>query len=83
MLIPKIISVEALEIYKIKINYETGETKLFDVLSYISGVWYEELKNSGYFKTVRIVSNETGIEWEHNQNIAPHELYAMGVSVSH
>jgi hypothetical protein len=81
MLTPKIIGVEALEDYKIKLNYETGEIKLFDVSPYISGVWYNELTNYSYFKTVHIISSGNGIEWEHGQDIAPHELYDMSVSV--
>jgi hypothetical protein len=80
MLTPKIISVKALDNYKIKLNYENGEIKLFNVLPYISGTWYEELNNNNYFKTVHIISNGNGIEWEHGQDIAPHELYDMGIS---
>jgi hypothetical protein len=80
MLTPKITGVEALEDYTIKLNYETGEIKFFNVLPYIFGAWYEELKNHNYFKTVHIISNGNGIEWEHGQDIAPHELYDMGVS---
>lgn len=34
---------------------ETGENKLFDVLPYITGTWYKELKNDKYFKTVHII----------------------------
>jgi hypothetical protein len=80
MLSPKIINVEALEDYKIKLNYETGEVKLFNVLPYISGTWYKELNDYRYFKTVHIISNGNGIEWEHGQDIAPHELYDMSIS---
>jgi hypothetical protein len=82
MFAPKIISVEALKDYKIKINYETGEIKLFNVLPYISGTWYKELNDHSYFKTVHIVLNGNGIEWEHGQDIAPHELYSLGVSIN-
>jgi hypothetical protein len=81
MLAPKITGVDALEDYKIKLNYETGEIKLFNVLPYISGAWYEELNNYHYFKTVHINSNGNGIQWEHGQDIAPHELYDRGISV--
>jgi hypothetical protein len=80
MLTPKIISVKALDGCKIKIKYENGEIKLFNVLPYISGKWYEELNDNNYFKTVHITSNGNGIEWEHGQDIAPHELYDMGIS---
>jgi hypothetical protein len=79
MLYPKIIDVEALDNYKVKLKYETGETKIFNVLPYISGNWYEELNNINYFKTVHLTSAGKGIEWEHGQDIAPHELYDMGI----
>jgi hypothetical protein len=77
----KIINVEPLEDFKIKLKYENGEIKLFNVLPYISGTWYEELNNINYFKTVHITSDKKGIEWEHGQDIAPHELYDMSISL--
>ena len=73
----KIANVEPLEDYKIKLQYENGEIRLFDVMPYISGKWYEELKNNRYFKTVHLTSDKKGIEWENGQDIAPHELYEM------
>jgi len=79
MLYPKITDVEALDNYKIKLKYETGEIKIFNVLPYISGKWYEELKNDRYFKTVHLIFGGKGIEWEHGQDIAPHELYEMSI----
>jgi hypothetical protein len=79
MLYPKIINVEPLDNYKIKLKYETGEIKIFNVLPYISGKWYEELFNNNYFKTVHLVSGGKGIEWENGQDIAPHELYEMSL----
>jgi len=78
---PKLINVEPLDNYKIKICYENGEKKLFDVLPYISGKWYEELFNNDYFKSVHLVSNGKGIEWENGQDIAPHELYELGIII--
>ncbi len=37
MLQPKLISVEPIEQFKLLLKYETGETKLFDVIPYIRG----------------------------------------------
>ena len=81
MLCPKIINVEPLSDYKLKLSYETGEIKLFNVLPYMSGTWYEELYNHNYFKSVHLISNGYGIEWENGQDIAPHELYDMGITI--
>ena len=80
MLYPKIISIEALDEYKIKLCYETGEVKIFDALPYMSGKWYEELYNKSYFRSVRLLPDREGIEWAHGQDIAPHELYDMSIS---
>jgi hypothetical protein len=79
MLYPKIISVEPLDEYKIKLCYETGEIKIFDVLPYMSGKWYEELYNNSYFKSVHLIQDGKGIEWRHGQDIAPHELYDLSI----
>jgi len=79
MLCPKIVEIEPLANYKLKLSYETGEIKLFDVLPYMAGAWYEELYNSNYFNTVHLVSNGQGIEWANGQDIAPHELYNASI----
>jgi len=72
---PKIRSVEALDGYRVKLCYETEEVKVFDVLPYISGSWYGELRNGDYFKSVHLTPDGQGIEWGNGQDIAPHELY--------
>jgi len=79
---PKIVEVKPLENYAIQLEYETGELKLFNVLPYISGTWYEELRDVNYFRTVHLVSGGRGIAWENGQDIAPHELYEMSTSAT-
>ena len=79
MLQPRILSVEAMPDMKLLLKYETGETKQFDVRPYASGSWYEELKDESYFSQVRLLPDGTGIEWPDGQDIAPHELYDLGV----
>jgi hypothetical protein len=81
MLQPKILTVESLSDYKIKLTFETGEEKIFDVSPYISGSWYKRLKDGGYFKTVHVTDDGKGIVWAEGQDIAPHELYDMGVLI--
>ena len=82
MLSPKIIKIEPLEDYKLKLKYETGEIRLFNVLPYISGDWYNELFNVNYFNSVQLTSNGYGIEWMNGQDIAPHELYDMSIEIA-
>ena len=80
MLPPKILEVETPGAYKLKLRYETGEVKMFDVLPYISGSWFGELRDTEYFKTVHITPDGCGIEWGHGQDLAPHELYELSVA---
>ena len=82
MLLPKIIDVEALSNYKLKLHYETGEKRLFDVSLYIRGSWYGQLKELAYFKTVHVLPGGAGIEWAGGQDIAPHELYDTSMEIS-
>ena len=41
MLQPKLTEVIPLENHRLKLTYETGEIKLFDVTPYIKGSWFE------------------------------------------
>ena len=80
MLQPRLINVEPMDHLKLRLTYETGEVKLFDVSPYANGSWFGELKEAAYFRTVRMLPGGTGIEWGNGQDIAPHELYECSVS---
>ena len=82
MLQPRILSVKPLDEYKLMLQYETGENRVFDVAPYISGDWFGELGNRDYFRSVRLTGGGAGIEWSNGQDLAPHELYEMSVLVS-
>lgn len=81
MLQPRLVSVEPVDPMKLRLCYETGEIKLFDVAPYAIGPWYGELKDRAYFRTVRLLPGGIGIEWTDGQDIAPHELYELSVAV--
>lgn len=81
MLQPRLKKVEPLEALKLRLFYETGEVKVFDVAPYATGSWFGELKDATYFRTVRMLPGGIGIEWSNGQDIAPHELYEQGVAV--
>lgn len=70
---PKAIEVEAIEDYKIKVKFENGEEKIFDVKPYLNHNAFKELKNKELFKTVKI--GGLSIEWENGTDICPDELY--------
>lgn len=79
MLQPRLLSVTPIAGTKLVLDYETGEHRLFDVTSYVSGRWYGELADAAYFNSVSLLPGGIGIEWPHGQDIAPHELYGRSV----
>lgn len=80
MLQPRLVNVEPMSHLMLRLTYETGEVKMFDVSPYANGSWFGELKEDAYFRTVRMLPGGTGIEWGNGQDIAPHELYERSVS---
>lgn len=77
---PRLVNVEPMDHLKLRLTYETGEVRLFDVSPYVNGLWFGELKEDAYFRTVRILPDGAGIAWSNGQDIAPHELYECSVS---
>ena len=41
---PRLVNVEPMGHLKLRLTYETGEIKLFDVSPYVNGSWFGELK---------------------------------------
>ena len=78
---PTISSVEPQPGLKLLLIYASGEKKIFDVTPYANGSWYGALQNPDYFSHVRLLPDGSGIEWPDGQDIAPHELYELGVSL--
>jgi hypothetical protein len=66
-------SVKPLEDYKILLQFENGEERIFDLKPYLSLGKFSELKDPNKFKTVR-VSFDT-IEWDNNIDLDPEFLY--------
>ena len=73
MLQPKVTAVKPLPDYKLLLNFETGETKIFDVAPSLHGDWYGKLRDAAVFHTVHITGHT--VAWADGQDIAPHELY--------
>lgn len=82
MLSPRILSVEAVEPYKIVLEYDGGEKRLFDVGPYISGQWFGLLADKSYFNSVHLLPDGFGIEWRGGRDIAPHELYELSEKIN-
>ena len=77
---PRLLSVKAGPNYTLALEYATGEKRVFDATPYMSGSWFGELRNEGYFSAVRMLPDGDGITWPNGQDVAPHELYELSVS---
>lgn len=53
MLRPTSISVTVQKDYTLKVIFDNGETKIFDVKPYIKGSWYSQLKDFSYFSLAK------------------------------
>lgn len=81
MLQPRLTNVELIAQMKLRLYYETGEVRLFDVAPYATGSWYGMLQNDGYFNRVALLPDGSGIEWPEGQDVAPHELYENSAEI--
>lgn len=78
----QILAVKPMPDYLLRLDFATGEKKIFDVKPYIRGHWFGQLRDTAYFNQVRIIAHGEGIEWPAGQDIAPHELYDLSVDLS-
>ena len=74
------VSVIPLEDYRLQVEFDNGEVRIFDVKPLIRGSWMGELADKAYFKTVRI--GGLSVEWPHEQDICPDQLYENSVPVT-
>ena len=61
--------------YVLRIIFNNGEEKYFDVKPYIKGTWYGMLKDEMYFK--RVKTDGFTVVWPEGQDLCPDELYEM------
>ncbi|WP_422134266.1 DUF2442 domain-containing protein [Endozoicomonas sp. ALD040] len=76
---PAVKSVQALENYKLHIEFENDEVKEFDVSPYLEKGIFVELKDINYFKQVRVSFGS--IEWPNEQDFSKDTLYLLSVTI--
>ena len=64
----KVISVDPIEDYKLRIGFSNGRKGVFDVSPYIDKGVFVELKDKAYFRSVRAAFG--GIMWPHEQDFS-------------
>ena len=73
---PIVRNIEPINNFQLKILFENGEQRLFDVSPYLDKGIFAELKDESYFKSVRVVFGS--IEWPHEQDFSYDTLYVLG-----
>lgn len=73
MIPPRPQKVEVLENYRLKILFDNGEKKIYDMTKNLKERFYKNLIDIDYFKTVK-VSGIT-LEWKNGEDIDPNEIY--------
>ena len=80
MIRPTAISVTVQKDYTLKVIFDNGETKIFDVKPYIKGSWYSQLKNFSYFSLAK--ADGFTVIWPDGQDICPDELITIACQYS-
>ncbi len=79
MISPRIKNVIPNENYQLKIEYENGETKTYDMLKQLEHEHYKNLRNIAYFMLAK--NAEVTIEWPDGEDIDPNELYENSIDI--
>lgn len=80
MIPPRPKKVEVLENYELKILFDNGEQKIYDMKKNLKENFYKNLLDKNYFSTVK-VSGIT-LEWQNGEDIDPNELYENSVVIN-
>ena len=73
MLRPTAVEVYPQDNYHLRIVFDNGEVKLFDVRPYIQGEWYGQLSDKAYFRAAKPDG--------YTIDLCPDELYEMSIKV--
>jgi Protein of unknown function (DUF2442) len=74
----KVTAVQALEDYRLKVVFNTGDIKLFDCKPYLDRGVFSKLKDPGLFRQAYVAYDT--VCWPGNLDIAPETLFDRGVA---
>jgi hypothetical protein len=70
---PRVTDVKANPDYTITLTFANGEVRIFDVKPYLNKGIFQELRDPGYFNSVRPFLGS--IQWQNGQDFCPDTLY--------
>jgi hypothetical protein len=68
----KVVAVESLDNYKLRVTLSDGRKGIFDVLPYLDEGVFLEMKDPVYFR--RVYVDYGTVVWPHDQDIAPETI---------
>ena len=71
--------VNALSDYRLELTFENNETKIFDVTPYLDTGVFKALKDTNYFKQVKVSFDS--IEWPNGIDLDPEMLYEKSETI--
>ena len=72
-----VMKVKPLTNYQLKLTFDNGEVRIFDMKPYLDKGIYKELKDESKFRTVKVSFDS--IEWCNQADIDPEFLYERSV----
>ncbi len=70
---PRVKKVQPLENYLLKLTFDNGEVRVFDVTPYLDKGIFTELRDKEFFNSVAVFMGS--VKWPHDQDFCPDTLY--------
>lgn len=71
--------VKPLNGYRLLVDFDNGEARIYDATPLIRGDWFGQLKDVNVFNTVHIAG--ISVEWAGGQDVCPDDLYHNSIPV--
>ena len=65
--------------YRLKLTFETGEIRIFDVKPYFSSSYFAPMQDQKKFEKVRLFLDT--VAWANGADIAPERLYSDSIPI--
>lgn len=76
---PRLLHVWPVKGWRLLLEYEGKERRLYDATRLLDGYWHNRRKEEEYAQTVHLSGG--GVAWADGQNVGPEDLYRDSVPV--
>ncbi len=76
---PKVKAVKPLSDYQLLVTFQNHDEKIYHCLPLLDEYPFTPLKNSGFFKTVKVDMGGYGISWNDEIDLSESELWENGI----